>query len=68
MVSCMSSATPPVGPNIHLSSPRPSSVRNPEPGVDSHALLQGRRTLQIRHEGQQYCLRHTRNGKLILTK
>ena len=36
--------------------------------IDSKRLLQGRRELYIRHGGECYRLRHTRNDKLILTK
>ena len=36
--------------------------------VDSTRLLQGRREVVIRHGGECYRLRHTRNDKLILTK
>lgn len=36
--------------------------------VDSNTLLRGRREVLIRHAGETYRLRHTRNGKLILTK
>ncbi|MFZ7095853.1 hemin uptake protein HemP [Luteimonas dalianensis] len=36
--------------------------------MDSACLLQGRREVLIRHAGECYRLRHTRNGKLILTK
>ena len=36
--------------------------------VDSTRLLQGQRELLIRHGGECYRLRHTRNDKLILTK
>lgn len=41
-----------------------------EPGLqlDSRRLLQGQREVLIRHGGECYRLRHTRNGKLILTK
>lgn len=35
---------------------------------DSHRLLQGQREIVIRHGGECYRLRHTRNDKLILTK
>lgn len=35
---------------------------------DSARLLQGRREVLIRHGGECYRLRHTRNDKLILTK
>lgn len=34
----------------------------------SQRLLQGRREVLIRHGGETYRLRHTRNDKLILTK
>lgn len=36
--------------------------------VDSTKLLQGARELEIVHNGETYCLRVTRNEKLILTK
>ena len=36
--------------------------------IDSLRLLQGQRELRIRHGSECYRLRHTRNGKLILTK
>ncbi|WP_370565685.1 hemin uptake protein HemP [Luteimonas salinilitoris] len=36
--------------------------------VDSARLLQGQREVRIRHGGECYRLRHTRNDKLILTK
>lgn len=36
--------------------------------LDSARLLQGRREVLIRHGGECYRLRHTRNDKLILTK
>lgn len=38
------------------------------PELSSEALLAGRREIVIRHGGQIYRLRHTRNDKLILTK
>lgn len=38
------------------------------PHVFSHDLLCGGRRLIIEHDGEQYCLRLTRNEKLILTK
>ncbi len=38
------------------------------PPLDSQQLLQGRRELQILHQGQIYRLQQTRQGKLILTK
>lgn len=36
--------------------------------VESSRLLQGQREVVIRHGGECYRLRHTRNDKLILTK
>jgi len=36
--------------------------------IDSRFLLRGHREICIRHGGQCYRLRHTRNDKLILTK
>jgi hemin uptake protein HemP len=36
--------------------------------VKSSALFDGARELRIDHDGQEYRLRQTRNGKLILTK
>ncbi|GAA5078305.1 hemin uptake protein HemP [Lysobacter panacisoli] len=36
--------------------------------VDSDDLLRGSREVLIRHGGEVYRLRHTRNDKLILTK
>lgn len=36
--------------------------------VDSDELLRGSREVLIRHGGEVYRLRHTRNDKLILTK
>jgi hemin uptake protein HemP len=38
------------------------------PVFDSAGLLQGGREILIRHGGECYRLRHTRNDKLILTK
>ncbi|WP_460812507.1 hemin uptake protein HemP [Luteimonas pelagia] len=42
-------------------SPRP-------PACESSELLRGAREVLIRHGGEVYRLRHTRNDKLILTK
>ena len=36
--------------------------------VDSETLLGGERTLVIQHQGDEYTLRLTRLGKLLLTK
>ncbi len=42
----------------------------PDPGqvIDSRDLLRGHAEVLIRHGTDHYRLRHTRNGKLILTK
>lgn len=34
--------------------------------IDSHLLLDDRGEVIIEHGGREYCLRETRNGKLIL--
>lgn len=39
-----------------------------QPVVDSQDLLRDRRELRIRHAGELYVLRVTRNGRLILNK
>jgi hemin uptake protein HemP len=36
--------------------------------VDSSELFRGGKLLHIHHDGEVYCLRTTRLGKLILTK
>lgn len=38
------------------------------PQLESRQLLQGQSEVLIRHGGETYRLRHTRNDKLILTK
>ena len=38
------------------------------PLLDSAALFAGRSEIHIRHEGQIYRLRATRNGKLVMNK
>lgn len=40
----------------------------PESPIDSRELFRGTRELRIRHEGEIYVLRVTRNGRLILNK
>ena len=45
----------------------PSDGDVPEP-VPSQQLMQGRKQLEISHNGQVYRLQQTRQGKLILTK
>lgn len=44
---------------------RPAEARKV---VTSEQILGGAREIAIRHEGQEYRLQVTRNGKLILTK
>ena len=64
-----------------LSSPPPSAARPDLPReaasvlaagrqaeFDSRDLMRGGREVLIRHAGQTYRLRHTRNDKLILVK
>lgn len=62
-----------------LSLPRPSPARVPDPSRGAEApgqeitlpsshLLQGRKSVQIEHNGALYQLRATKFGKLILTK
>ncbi len=51
----------------HASSP-PVATDLATPVFDSARLLQGGREILIRHAGECYRLRHTRNDKLILTK
>ncbi|WP_331487898.1 hemin uptake protein HemP [Luteimonas endophytica] len=50
-----------------LPDPRTASPARDD-ALDSARLLQGRREVTIRHGGECYRLRHTRNDKLILTK
>ena len=61
--------TPPA--SLPLSSTPPSSASTlPEAArvFDSAQLLDGRAEIYIRHQGELYRLRQTRQGKLILTK
>jgi hemin uptake protein HemP len=52
-----------VGTAPHAPSPGRSRAR-----IDSRNLLQGANELLIAHGAEEYRLRLTRNGKLILTK
>jgi len=45
----------------------PAAAMGPA-GLDSAALLQGGKSVTIRHNGEFYRLQATRQGKLILTK
>ncbi len=47
---------------------RTSAVATRPPLIESEALLQGHRTVEIQHQGVLYRLQATRQGKLILTK
>ncbi len=46
----------------------PMPVERPQAEFDSRDLMRGGREVLIRHAGQTYRLRHTRNDKLILVK
>ena len=50
-------------PSQHLADTRAAHV-----DLDSRRLFNGTTEVRIHHEGQEYRLRRTRNGKLILTK
>lgn len=61
-------STGPIGPTPAPSRPQPDPATSRPPGIDSALLFRGARELEIRHGDDRYRLRHTRNGKLILTK
>jgi hemin uptake protein HemP len=46
----------------------PQSEENNKLRIESSALFQGEREIVIIHQKEEYNLRITRNGKLILTK
>jgi hemin uptake protein HemP len=50
-----------------IAAPSPSPVAT-HVAWDSFHLFHGTQEVRINHEGQEYRLRQTRNGKLILTK
>lgn len=59
----------PQRPETALDDAELSALRLPSgPSLDSQLLLQGGRTVTIRHNGEIYRLQATRQGKLILTK
>lgn len=58
----------PPGVDALASAPPPPEPRLAATEIDSQALLNGQREIVIRHGGECYRLRHTRNDKLILTK
>ena len=47
---------------------RISPASGKKPRIESHHLFQGHSEIVIVHEKEEYNLRITRNGKLILTK
>ena len=47
---------------------RPATAAADQAEFDSRELMRGGREVLIRHAGQVYRLRHTRNDKLILVK
>lgn len=47
---------------------QPSYTGNDPARLPSAELLRGNRRLIIEHQGEEYCLRVTRNERLILTK
>lgn len=68
-----SRASPPPAPTtreqLRASAVHPESqASHPLPIVESTALLQGRQSIGIEHNGALYRLQTTRLGKLILTK
>ena len=62
----------PMRPVLHLVArpqrAEPPRLPTPDPSIESNTLLRGTREVLIRHGGEVYRLRHTRNDKLILTK
>lgn len=57
----------PVQTQSHAS-PLPETAAETPPAFSSSELMQGHRTIAIRHNGITYRLQATRQGKLILTK
>jgi len=56
-----------VEPRRALPAANPGSGTTPPERIASEALLGGRKELVIVHNGREYRLRLTQNGKLILT-
>lgn len=61
-------AAPPPADPIITAAVSPPRVQDPGHVIDSRDLLRGHPEVLIRHGADHYRLRHTRNGKLILTK
>jgi hemin uptake protein HemP len=55
-------------PKDAMSIPAPSGETGRPAALPSEVLLQGRRLVEIVHNGEVYRLQATRLGKLILTK
>lgn len=68
---CPAPAMPaaPTFEQVAASQPRPAPLPSSQPAaLDSEQLLRGQCEVLIQHGHEVYRLRHTRNGKLILTK
>jgi hemin uptake protein HemP len=48
--------------------PSAGAAREQKPRIESNHLFQGHSEIVIVHQNEEYSLRITRNGKLILTK
>jgi hemin uptake protein HemP len=48
--------------------PKGTDARSADPAIDSRTLFAGRSEIIIRHDANDYRLRITGSGKLILTK
>jgi hemin uptake protein HemP len=55
-------------PNQISNHSTPNAIVAAPAQLDSRVLLNGAQEVRIAHYGQEYRLRQTRNGKLILTK
>jgi hemin uptake protein HemP len=54
--------------NPTLRPPRPVPAATPPRRIDSQALFGTAKELRIEHQGAEYRLTQTRQGKLLLTK
>lgn len=59
---------PPSSASKDVAAASPPRALAPDHAIDSRDLLQGHAEIVIHHGSDRYRLRHTRNGKLILTK